>query len=184
MLASWFAIFFAFYSVYDVCTDWWDMRFILPAVPALILGFLLLLQRIAAAPLRRAVAAALVIAVIAVSAWTAKGFGVLGYAAGEQQWPRTVAWAEARLPPNALVISGIYSGAFLYYANRFIVRWDLPSPDDFAALRAYAANANMRWYALTSEIADCPPDEFQRRFPGRWTVMGKINDVTLWRLEE
>lgn len=184
LLASWFGIFFAFYSVYDVCTDWWDMRFILPAVPALILGFLLLLQHLARTPLRRAVAAVVVVAVIVMSARTAKGFGVLGYAEGEQQWPHTVRWAEARLPPNALVISGIYSGAFLYYANRFIVRWDLLSVDDFQLFRAYAANANLRWYAVTSEVADVKPDEFRRRFPGRWTVVGTLDDVTLWRLDE
>lgn len=183
-LAAWIGIFFAFYSLYDVCTDWWDMRFILPAVPALILGFLLLVQHVASSPWRRVVAAGLIAAVIFISARRGKEYQVLGYAPGEQQWPRTVHWAESQLPPNALVMSGIFSGAFLYYSHRFIIRWDLLSVDDFQLMRAYAANANLRWYAVTSEIADCQPDEFRRRFPGRWTVLGKINDVTLWRLEE
>lgn len=177
-LGVWFALFFAFYSIYDICADWGDIRFILPAIPALILGALLILQR-------RPVVAFLCIAAIIASLirFTIK-LDPLGTAEREEIWPNAIAWAEPQLPKRALVISGIYSGTFFYYANRWTARWDGLDTRTYESMRANAANAHMPWYAVTSADADLKPEAFPRKYPGNWRVLSTHRDLTLWVLEE
>jgi hypothetical protein len=103
----------------------------------------------------RGLAVVVVLAVLVQEVLVAKRVSMLGYDDYEQIWPNTVQWAEKQLPRNALVISGIYGGAFYYYAHRPTVRWELMTPDDFV-----------------------------RKFHGKWTVLSKYRDVTLWRLDD
>ena len=177
-LGVWFAVFFAFYSIYDICADWGDIRFILPAIPALILGALLLLQK------KPVIAAVCVAAIIASLVRSTIQLDPLGSAERETIWPRAVEWAEPLLPKRALVISGIYSGTFFYYANRWTIRWDGMDTDTYEAMRPNAAQAHMPWYAVTSADADLKPDAFPRKYPGNWRVLSTHRDLTLWKLEE
>ncbi|HKO58570.1 MAG TPA: hypothetical protein VJ276_22075 [Thermoanaerobaculia bacterium] len=184
LLPAWIGIFFLFYMAYDICADWWDIRFLLPGIPALIVGPLLVLQRLATTRVRSIIAAALALVLLATPIVMSKRLRVFDYGEGELQWPRMVRWTEAQLPPDALLISGIFSGAFYYYADRFTVRWDQLSTDDYQLMRAYAGNANLHWYAMFSSVADTSEEELVRRYPGRWTVVGRNRDVTLWRLDD
>jgi hypothetical protein len=184
LLPVWIGIFFAFYMAYDICSDWWDTRFLLPGMPALIIAPLLILQRFSTTRWRTVIAACLALVMLATPLVMARRLQVFGYGQGELQWPRMVRWTEAQLPRDALLISGIFSGAFYYYADRFTVRWDQLSPDDYQLMRAYAGNANLHWYAMLSSVADTSEEEFVRRYPGRWTVVGRNRDITLWRLED
>ncbi len=179
LLPLWFGVFLAFYSMYGVCSDWWDMRFLLPGVPALILGTLLVLQRIP-----KGIVAICVAAMIITPAVASKKLGVTAFDEQEAFWPKTIRWAEPQLPKRAVVISGIYSGAFYYYAERFTVRWDLLDTDTYQLLRAYATNASLPWYAVTSEVADIKPQDFPRKYPGNWKALATYRDVTVWRLDE
>jgi len=100
----------------------------------------------------------------------------------EKSYPHLIRWAEPQIPKNAIVISGVLSASFLYYADRQIVRYDEMSDDQFQILRAYAANAGMPWYAVL------PADELdlarlRERFRGNWTAVGTEGDVTLYRLD-
>jgi dolichyl-phosphate-mannose-protein mannosyltransferase len=184
LLPIWIGIFFLFYMAYDICADWWDMRFLLPGVPALIIGPLLVLQRLATTRVRSFVAAALALVLLVTPIVMSRRLRVFDYGKGELQWPRFVSWTERQLPPNALVIGGIFCGAFYYYSDRFVVRWDQLETDDFQLMRAYAGNANLRWYAMMSSVADTSEEEFVKRYPGKWTVVARERDVTLWRLDE
>ncbi len=179
LLPIWFALFIAFYSIYNICSDWWDMRFLLPAIPALIIGTLLILRRF-----HRGIVALLIIAMIVSPAVASKRLGVTGFDEGEAFWPATIKWAEPQLPKRAVVISGIYSGPFFFYAQRFTARWDQLDTDTYQLLRAYAANAKVPWYAMTSEVADIKPEDFVKKYPGNWKQLGTYRDVTLWRLDE
>jgi hypothetical protein len=78
------------------------------------------------------------------------------------------------------VVTRDFSGSFLYYSGRSVVRWDELDRDHFELLRAYAGAANLHWYALVS------PEEFkdvQTRIPGEWTPIGTHRYVTLYRLD-
>src|SRR4029078_2596432 len=52
-------------------------------------------------------------------------------------YPRAVAMAENMMPKNSIVIAGEMSGTFLYYSDRFTVRWEFLDNDRFQQLRAY-----------------------------------------------
>lgn len=184
MLPVWFLLFAGFHSFYDICSDWWDMRFLLPALAAPFLATALLLQKVLNVATRRIIAVAIVAVIIGKAAQLSWKSNVLGYAEHERLWPENIRWAEAQLPPNALVLSGIFSGAFYYYGERITVRWDATDSDTFQLLRAYAGNANLKWYALTSEVADLKRDEFRKRFAGSWTIVGQTRHATLWRLDD
>jgi hypothetical protein len=186
LLAVWFAVLPAFYFFYGICSDWWDMRFLLPGLPAALLATVLLLDRKVRrrGGAARLLAAAAVAAMVVTPALAWKKLGVFGFDDGERIWPETVAWAERQLPPDALVVTGIFSGTFYAYGQRFTIRWDTMDNDAFQLLRAYAANAGLHWYAVTSDVADAKPDEFLRRYDARWTQIGMTRDVRLWRLDD
>ncbi|MFP5246913.1 MAG: glycosyltransferase family 39 protein [Thermoanaerobaculia bacterium] len=112
MLASWFAAFFVFYSFYNYCPDWNAIRFLLPTFPALILGALLMLQRIP-----RVAAVVAVLAILYGQSDLTSGFRVFRVDDDQSVFPETIGWAERRLPPNALVVTGVFSGAYDFYSR-------------------------------------------------------------------
>jgi hypothetical protein len=178
-LFAWFVVFIAFYSVYNVCQDWWDMRFVLPGIPAAIIATVLVLQRFP-----KAIAALLMVALVMAPAMMSRRLSATGFGRAESFWPATIAWAEPQLPKRAVVISGIYSGPFYYYAKRFTARHDMMDSDTYQLLRAYAGVANLPWYAMISADADLKPDQFLAKYPGNWTKIDQYRDCTLWRLDE
>ncbi|HKB80397.1 MAG TPA: hypothetical protein VKH35_11845 [Thermoanaerobaculia bacterium] len=174
MLLSWFAVFFVFYCFYGPYETWWYTRFLLPAFPPLIAGFLLLVRR------KRAVAAVLIAVVLAVGVFASRRFSVLSFGEGESVYPEAVLGSERILPRDAIVISMQMSGAFLYYSGRLTVRWDNLDNDRFQLLRAYAGAANLHWYAL---LADFELEDMKGRLKGTWTPIARFRDVTLYRLD-
>ncbi len=177
ILVSWFLPFFVFYCFYSAYDAWWYTRFLLPAIPPLIVGFFLLIRDLR---LPRFAAAIVVVAVMVFMIREERELAPLAIGEGESVYPECVRWAEQRLPPDALVATEQFSGSFLYYSGRPTVRYDLLDADRFETLRAYVGAADLRWYALVSE------DEFkglQTRMPGMWTPLGKCRDVTLYRLD-
>jgi hypothetical protein len=187
LLPVWFGVFVAFYSLWNVCQNWFDMRFILPGIPALLVATVLVMRDAVAALPRWAsvvrVVTVVLMAIVCVSCVrAARRYDALGY--DQSFWPKTVFWAERSIPRRAIVVSGIYGGAFYYYASRFTIRWDFLDDDKFQLLRAYAGNAGLPWYAVTSADADLKPEVFAKRYQARWRPISTYRDVTLWRLEE
>jgi hypothetical protein len=176
LLVSWFLVFFIFYCFYPCCDDWTSTRFLLPAIPALIIGLMFLLRDWS----RTVVACALVAVMVTVGAYQTVKLGVLNYYQGETIYPGAVQWTERQLPRNALLVTMQFSGAFFYYSHRFTARWDYLDRGRFELLRAYAGNANLRWYAL---LAPFEVDQTQQLAPGVSTPNGKGRDVTLFRLD-
>ena len=189
MLVGWFGALLTFYSFYNYCPGWNAIRFMLPAYPAVILAVLLLLQRVTsqlvARGRRRFAYSAACIAVLLILAGqidVTSEFRVFRVDDHESVFPETVQWTERMVPPNALVVSGVFSGAFYYY-GRWTVRWDRLDADRFMLLRAYVGNADRRWYAVISD-GEVTRQEFLSRLPGVWTAVGRNRDVTLYRLDD
>jgi hypothetical protein len=176
MLASWFLVFAAFYSVYPVCSSWTDTRFLLPAVPALILGSLLLLQGA-----RPWLAPTLAIAVLGWEIHVTSQMRVLRADDYDGEYREVIRWAEPQLPEHSVVMTGLFSGPWLFYTNRGSVRWDMVDGGELERLRA-AAPDNLTWYALLSD-SELPPAAFRQRYRGHWTVVGRHKRETLWRLD-
>jgi MFS family permease len=186
LIGVWMGSFLVFYSFYDFC----DERFLLPALPALIAGFLLVVKRAAAviaayAPRYAQVVAGLVIvAVIGLQIVGLSDQSTLEEARYDRIYPTSIAFAEARLPKDAVVVSGLMAGAFLYDTNRYTFRFDvLPEPGRLALARQAVKRAHKKWYALLS-VYETTPERFAVWEPSRWVPVGSNGDVTLWKLEE
>jgi hypothetical protein len=106
---------------------------------------------------------------------------VFGITQEVQIFPESVMWAEQRLPPNALVASGILSGAFYYYTGRQTVRYDRLTAGRFLELRKAAGAAGMTFYAVISAV-EVSQVEFRARMPGDWVRVDTYKDVGIWRL--
>jgi hypothetical protein len=150
LLAGVFTALLLFFAAYRWDNAWWYFRFLLPAMPAVVVleaGFLVRLTD--PGRLRRLRAVAVTIAACAVA------FGSLRYAnakgvfiakEGEQHYPRTAAFvaSEARLP--ALVLAMQHSGSLRYYTKLPIGRYDLGSPERLADTLVQVARAGGNVY--------------------------------------
>ena len=176
MLVSWFGMLYLFYSFYNYCDQPFSIRFLLPAVPALLLGITLLLQRWRWAPM------ILLLVPLYHVYLTQTRFDVFHGDEIESIYPETVTWTERQLPSNAIVIAGVMTGAYRYYVpSRVTVRWDQLYGDRTEKLQSSGAGA-LPWYALLSDV-ECDAEELARRVAGGWVVVGRNRDVTLYRLE-
>lgn len=172
LLLVWFAAFFLFFCSFEPIADWSLTRYLLPAIPAAIIGALLLLRD---APRWSIV---LVAVVVLTGAFHIRKLGLLDFNDLEQAYPRGVRWVERQLPPDAVLVSMQMSGAFLYYADRLTVRYDEMTPERLALLRA--RTRGRPWFAA---VWPFEREEIPKRIVGTWTVIGKYRDVELWRLD-
>lgn len=181
MLLTWFGAYLIFHSFYAVYGTWWYTRFLLPGIPALILAFLLVVREGEKRwSLRPEIVAVLLVSVIGWAWLRTDRLGVLGADEGQAVIPRSCAWAAARMPAKAAVVSMELSGAVRYYTGRQPVRWDWATPETFPELRALVESAGYRWYALLvrHEVKLAEP-----RVPGNWVFDGEMGPISLWRLE-
>ena len=187
MLPLWFAVFFAFYCLWTPFDDWWALRFLLPGMPGLIFGAVLLLDSFASAfrPRAQRVGAAIAVLIAAVMIARpiilAKEYRVLDTDEQEETYRDAVLWAEQRLPKDAVVMSGALSGSFFYYSDRFTVRPDQLDAERFQLLRAYAGSRGLRWYAVI--IPGENHGNFPNVFSGNWRRIDTLRSVELWRLD-
>ena len=184
LLPCWFGIFFAFYCLWAPFADWWSTRFLLPGMPGLIFGVVLVLESLGktrSVAVRSAIA--LIIAMMLIRPIVAcREFRVLATDDTESVYRESVTWAERQLPRNAVLMSGSLSGAFFYYTGRFSVRPDQIDNDRFQLLRAYLGIHDRPLYAVLSPV-EMPPGELPNRFKGNWVKLDELRGIELWRLE-
>ena len=138
----------ALYLPYRVFDDWWYLRFLLPAIPLLIVLSIATIRQLADRALPQASnrgaredrrarcfsafsAVPVGLIVVVLGAWwiqTAR----TGHAFDLRDWERHFIdagrFAADRLPPNAAVLTVKHSGSVHYYAGRPIVAWDTLDP--------------------------------------------------------
>ncbi len=172
-LGVWFTAFFLFYCFYAPYETWWYTRFLLPALPALLVGSLLVLRQF-----RRF--GPLLAAVVVVAGFIhCDQFDVMAFDEGERIYTEAVFGAEKVVPDEAMLVTMQLSGAVRYYAGRETVRWDGLNAESFRQVRGAAGSRP--WYALLSQFEI--PDAM-RVMPGRWVEVGRHRDVILFRLRE
>ena len=96
----------------------------------------------------------------------------------ESTYPEVIAWTERRLPPDAIVMAGLFSGAFLYYSGRYTVRYDQLDVNHFRLLREYAGARH--WYAV---LPSWEREEI-RRLGANWIPIGTVRRITIYQLAE
>jgi dolichyl-phosphate-mannose-protein mannosyltransferase len=188
VLFAWFAAFYLFYSFYAVYETWWYTRFLLPAIPALVLGTLLVLRDVLglgehSIGQRRAlrVGAAVVLLLVAFGfeyRFLEKERPHKVYK-GERVYPDACEMARRRLPDNAIVASMQMSGALHYYTDRTYVMWNMLDAARLAELRAKTESRGYRWYALLVPFEQV---EVSKNLPGSWREIDRTGDAALWEL--
>jgi len=187
VLLSWILMFFGFYAFYrHTHSAWWALRFVLPAFPALIAGSLLVGRALAArfALGRRPWLASVAVAGILVYgiSWTCH-FRVDRAGSGERIYPLVTTWVTEHLPANATVAAMQASGSLFYYTPLTVFRWDMMSPADCERLARASLAAGRPVYAVLFPFEMDDPEwaAFTKHLPGRWTQIGAVRGVTIWR---
>ena len=133
VLAAWAACFVAFYAPYRWTHEqWWFLRFLLPAAPALIVAGLLvarhLLERASGRwpDAARRLLPALVLAVSAgvELAQTSPLREARAVGHGELKYGRVSRWLKANVPGNAAIVVSQASGALYYFTDFTLLRHD------------------------------------------------------------
>jgi hypothetical protein len=191
VLLAWFGAFFLFYCFYVTYETWWYTRFLLPGLPAMILGALLVARDFLGLGedargvtrrvrwLRSAVASVLVLGGLAVEIQFIGKDRLHKNYKGERVYPDACEMARRRLPPNSIVASMQMSGALHYYTDLTYAMWNWLDPERFALLRASTESRGYRWYAL---VAPFEQDGVRKALPGEWREIDRVQDVALWEL--
>lgn len=181
-LASWSGSFLVFYAFYEVTpSEWWCLRFLLPAFPGIIL-----LGLMGAEQFRTRFPGAPAIVALSVMAWTALAapyFGrklrVLVPTRNDQTYATTTNWMREHAPRDAAVLSMAASGALFYYTDFAILRWDCMTAADFRSYAATMQRTGRPVYALLFDIELAPA--FQDHLPGHWEKVHTVKSATIWK---
>jgi hypothetical protein len=186
LLTTWFGGYLVLYSFWGPDHAWWYTRYLIPALPGLVIASVLaardLLRRIAARSPRMAawIAAALVVVVAGAETWGYQEWGPLRIANGQRVFPEACELTARKAGGPAVVVSMDFSGALAYYTRTTPVRWDCLKPGDFAII---VEHARQKGYGIFALLLDAEAEEAVAHAPGPWTFVGRIRTATLWRLE-
>lgn len=189
VLLMWIAAFMCPYAFYfHTHETWWYLRFILPVFPPLIVGSLWVgrVLRERWEPTRRVAgmrAGALLVALILChNAWWGRALSVLDTGPNERVYAEAAEWTRAHLPPDAAIMAMQVSGAFFYYTDFPVLRWDFFDGEAVQRVETEAAAGRLLLYAVLF------PFEIEEwmafaRLPGTWVQVGAIRHVTVWQFK-
>lgn len=164
-----FAALLAFYTAYLVFDSWAYVRFLLPALPALLTLMVappLVLLRRAGGPLRGAAVLALLLLVVSWGFSRSRGLGAFMAAQAEQRYVDVAAFAKT-LEPRAVFVSMQHSGSLHYYTARPILRWDWTEPSEIDRAMDALREAGHAVYVV---LDDWEEPSFRSRFAGTRTL--------------
>lgn len=181
-LTLWFALPVAVYACYEISHQvWWCLRFILPAIPALILGALLGLQSLFTTKPRAiflSAAGLSVWAVVTSWAWTAH-FHSLMVPTYERAYIEVGQWTREHLPAESIIACMADSGAIYYYTSFPVLRWDQMDPAGFLRSANDFTLARRPLYALVFPSEE--KEMLTTYAPGRWEKAADVAGRGIWR---
>ena len=192
LIISWLGVFLIFYSFYDIYNEWWYTRFLLPGIPAMILGALLttrelltLLKQRLSEPILVKVGWIAIIGLIIISLNSSirhiRRFEMFEVGRHELIYPESCRWADKILPNRSLIVSMQMSSTLKFYTDRLIARYDLVLPEQRQPLKSHVADKGYRWYAL---LWFWEVEKAQQGLPGKWEKIGTYQDkISLWQIE-
>jgi hypothetical protein len=194
VLLAWIAAFLAFYAFYFYTyRAWWFLRFVLPALPPLIVGSLLVARALLAhtrllfrmrqmwSRLPVVAGVLLTVLVLAHNAWWGLRFFVLDPGRGERVYADAAAWARRYLPPQTTIVAMQVSGALFYYTDFPVVRWDFLDEKTLGLLQEQALDGRRPLYAVLFPFEIDDRRVFIERLRGPWTRIAAVDHVTFWR---
>lgn len=187
LLLCWTAVFFGFYVFYyHTGETWWYLRFLLPVFPALILlglfGARALLDRFAPANRRLAIAIPVLAATLLFQMHLSRDLHVTDVKHSDLLYVKLADWMRQHAPSDAIVLQMQTSGAFLFYTDFTVVRWDLPPPDAQHRLFAAARASGRPVYAALFDFEE--KEAFAGRLTGDWREVIRIERAAIWQLSD
>lgn len=155
---------YVFYTPFD---DWWYLRFLLPAIPCLILLATATVDDLLRLLPRPIQTSAGFLAVFAVAVWyvhVAEARSVFRLRTAEARYGHTGRYLARSLPADAVVFAAFQSGSVRYYAARRTLAWDALAPDSLDGAIAELTAKNLS-PVLVLERWEEPL--FRARFGGR-----------------
>jgi hypothetical protein len=188
VLFSWALAYIAFFSAYRWTHEqWWFLRFLLPAAPALIVAGLIVsrawLGKVGARyPLAagRLVPLLLLAAALSVELCQTRPLreaGSIGH--GERKYGRVSAWLIAHVPANSAIVMSQASGALFYFTDFTLLRYEEMNPSLAERVGAALRSEGRPLYAVLFpfEVTTL------KRLPGKWDHVVSVDDVSVWRCE-
>lgn len=202
LLITWTGSLLIFYSTYS-CTHetWWYLRFILPALPALVIAACLVLQDVrlpawvitsrleapATTPASNSLGTRLritppglllIMGLLWLLAW-GRHFQVRNVELDERAYRLIGEWAANTMPADAVLAAHQVGGAVFFYSDRPVLRPDLFTPESYARFNDYLAQNRLTLYAALFPYEE--KDALQRHMPGHWEPVTRFRQITLWR---
>ena len=193
VLLAWTLAVVGFYAFYLNSIDtWWYLRFILPALPAILLAGALatwdLYRRLGASGaggVARVTARTLLVVGIALAVTLSFRFVVGGrlwrIGQGEMVYPRSVAELQRRAGDRAVVVCQLYSGAAYFYGSLSTARYDNMSARSAMRLREAARRSGTALFAL---VVDGEVGEVRDKLPGSWDEIWRLEHTAILQLRE
>ncbi len=179
---AWWLPFFAFYGFYKYTNDtWWYLRFVLPAMPGLVLGGVLAAQQRwqQARSWVKPALAALAFLAAGCSVFWAQHLQALRLARDEAVYPQGVTWAEEVAGREGMVFCGQLSGSVYFYSPLAVFRVDLASKEELKQVLTVLQQRGLHAYAV---LFDFEARVYPRVFPGMFKKVGERGRLSLWRL--
>ncbi len=193
VLLTWASGVVGFYVFYLNSNDaWWYLRFILPALPAVLLAAALvawdlyrrLIESRAGGVARVAARTSLVVGVavaVALSSWFILDGQLWRIGRGETAYPRAVAELQRRAGGRSAVISDLFSGATYFYSALPTARCDNMSAATALRLRAAARASGT---ALLALVGDGEVGDLRDKLPGKWQAVWRSEHTAILSLRE
>ncbi len=180
VLLAWIGSILGFYLFYSYTAEsWWFLRFILPAVPALIVAGLWagrsFLPVLAHHPRWRL---ALVALLLAHAGFWANRLDAFGSARAEANYTELAAWARTNLPPDAVIFSMQCSGCLFFYTDFTLLRWDRFPESARPTVRRAIRDTGRPLFAFVYYNEDPAALE---RVGGGWTKIAQFRYASVWR---
>lgn len=188
VLAAWAAAFIAFYAPYRWTHEqWWFLRFLLPAAPALIVAGLAVTHHWAELAkgrypgyVRRLLPALVLVAAVGVEVGqTAPLREARAVGHGERKYGRISKWLNAHIPGNSAIVVSQASGALFYFTDFTLLRYEQMDPLVSERVRAAAQSEGRPLYAVLFPFEG----DVLKKLPGRWVHVVSVDDVGIWRCE-
>ncbi|MBI2515739.1 MAG: glycosyltransferase family 39 protein [Opitutae bacterium] len=185
VLGVWLTTYLGFYAFYFHTHEyWWALRFVMPALPPLIIAAVLVAERLLsswAAPRRRHAAWV----TLFLLAWTGNRYwdrkwDVVSGGAWENTYPKTMRWMQAHVPPEAVVLTMQTSGSFFYYTDFRLLRWDMLE-DRWSQIHDTLRDRKFPVYGVFFDFEE--KRAIEQQTPGRWVKVTQIQQVGIWRLD-
>jgi hypothetical protein len=179
ILAAWAACFSHSTAPYRWTHEqWWFLRFLLPAAPALIVAGLLVTRHLlekAAGRLpdyaRRALPALVLAVAVAVELdQTSPLREARAVGHGELKYGRVSKWLAAHVPGNSAIVVSQVSGALFYFTDYTLLRHDQIGP---AVSKRILASLQAEGRPLYAVLFPFEADAL-KKLPGTWTRVGAL----------